>query len=57
MDCAASEFYKGEGKYNLDFKNPHSDKSRWVTSEELTNLYMELAEKYPSKLNKNCMNM
>ncbi|KAG1051017.1 hypothetical protein G6F42_028984 [Rhizopus arrhizus] len=29
MDCAASEFYK-DGKYDLDFKNPDSDKSKWI---------------------------
>ena len=30
MDVAASEFCK-EGKYDLDFKNPNSDKSLWVS--------------------------
>ena len=30
MDCAASEFYK-DGKYDLDFKNPNSDPSKWLT--------------------------
>jgi len=29
MDVAASEFCK-EQKYDLDFKNPNSDKSLWV---------------------------
>jgi enolase len=29
MDVAASEFYK-EGKYDLDFKNPKSDPTKWV---------------------------
>ena len=32
MDVASSEFYKTEEKkYDLDFKNPDSDKSKWVT--------------------------
>ena len=29
MDVAASEFCK-QGKYDLDFKNPDSDQSKWV---------------------------
>ena len=31
MDVAASEFCK-EGKYDLDFKNPDSDASLWVST-------------------------
>ena len=31
MDCAASEFYK-DGKYDLNFKSPDSDPSKWLTS-------------------------
>lgn len=30
MDTAASEFYKDK-KYDLDFKNPDSDPSKWLT--------------------------
>ncbi|CAL1194148.1 unnamed protein product [Candida parapsilosis] len=30
MDVASSEFYK-DGKYDLDFKNPDSDKSKWLS--------------------------
>ena len=30
MDTAASEFYKDK-KYDLDFKNPQSDPSKWLT--------------------------
>jgi len=30
MDVAASEFCK-DGKYDLDFKNPDSDASLWVS--------------------------
>jgi len=48
MDVASSEFYKTEEKkYDLDFKNPESDKSKWLTYQELAALYKELAEKYP----------
>jgi enolase len=48
MDVASSEFYKTEEKkYDLDFKNPDSDKSKWVTYEQLADQYRELAQKYP----------
>lgn len=48
MDVASSEFYKvEEKKYDLDFKNPNSDKSKWLTYEELSDLYKKLAGKYP----------
>ncbi|KXX78092.1 Enolase [Madurella mycetomatis] len=48
MDVASSEFYKADAKkYDLDFKNPDSDSSKWLTYEELANLYSELCKKYP----------
>ncbi|KAI9821575.1 MAG: hypothetical protein M1832_003249 [Thelocarpon impressellum] len=48
MDVASSEFYKTEEKkYDLDFKNPDSDKSKWLTYEQLADLYKSLASKYP----------
>jgi enolase len=48
MDVASSEFYKtDEKKYDLDFKNPDSDKSKWITYEELADMYKSLATKYP----------
>ncbi|CRK41705.1 hypothetical protein BN1708_008534 [Verticillium longisporum] len=48
MDVASSEFYKEDAKkYDLDFKNPDSDQSKWLTYEELANLYSELCKKYP----------
>ncbi|KAA8895888.1 enolase/allergen Asp F 22 [Sphaerosporella brunnea] len=46
MDVASSEFYK-DGKYDLDFKNPDSDPSKWLTYQELADLYKRLAQKYP----------
>jgi len=48
MDVASSEFYKEDAKkYDLDFKNPDSDKSKWVTYEQLADQYKKLSEKYP----------
>lgn len=48
MDVASSEFYKAEAqKYDLDFKNPNSDKSKWVTYRELAEQYDHLLKKYP----------
>ncbi|EDU45312.1 enolase [Pyrenophora tritici-repentis Pt-1C-BFP] len=48
MDVASSEFYKAdEKKYDLDFKNPDSDKSKWLSYEQLAELYKSLAAKYP----------
>ncbi|GMM34743.1 phosphopyruvate hydratase [Saccharomycopsis crataegensis] len=46
LDVASSEFYK-DGKYDLDFKNPDSDPSKWLSGEELAALYAELLKKYP----------
>ncbi|KHJ80785.1 Enolase, TIM barrel domain protein [Oesophagostomum dentatum] len=46
MDVAASEFYK-EGKYDLDFKNPKSDPSKWLTGDQLATLYHEFIKQYP----------
>ena len=48
MDVASSEFYKEEEKkYDLDFKNPDSDKSKWLTYEQLADQYKDLTKKYP----------
>ncbi|CAG5132806.1 unnamed protein product [Candidula unifasciata] len=46
MDVAASEFYK-EGKYDLDFKNKDSDPSKWLTSDQLADMYKGFVQKYP----------
>lgn len=45
LDVASSEFFK-DGKYDLDFKNPNSDASKWLTGEELGALYHGYSEKY-----------
>lgn len=47
MDVASSEFYKESEKYDLDFKNPKSDPSKWITYEELAAMYSDLCKKYP----------
>jgi enolase len=48
MDVASSEFYKTDAKkYDLDFKNPDSDPSKWITYEELAAQYKHLVSKYP----------
>ena len=46
MDCAASEFYKN-GSYDLDFKNPSSDKTKWLTGQQLADLYISFVGGYP----------
>lgn len=46
LDVASSEFYK-DGKYDLDFKNPKSDESKWLTGQQLAEYYMGLINKYP----------
>jgi len=46
MDVASSEFYK-DGKYDLDFKNPNSDPSKWISGEQLGQFYKEITSEYP----------
>jgi len=46
LDVASSEFYK-DGKYDLDFKNPNSDPTKWLTGTELADHYLELVKNYP----------
>ncbi|KAH8119705.1 Enolase, C-terminal TIM barrel domain-containing protein [Phellopilus nigrolimitatus] len=46
LDVASSEFYK-DGKYDLDFKNPESDKSKWISGKELAELYISYVKEYP----------
>lgn len=46
LDCASSEFFH-DGKYDLDFKNPESDPSKWLTGAQLADLYHGLIKKYP----------
>ena len=46
MDCAASEFFK-DGKYDLDFKSPDSDPSKWLSGPDLVELYQGFIRDYP----------
>uniref|UniRef100_A0A131Z560 Enolase n=1 Tax=Rhipicephalus appendiculatus TaxID=34631 RepID=A0A131Z560_RHIAP len=46
MDCAASEFFK-DGKYDLDFKNPNSDPSKYVDPGQLQAMYEGFIRDYP----------
>lgn len=46
MDVAASEFFK-DGLYDLDFKNPKSDKAQWLAPAKLTELYQEFIKEFP----------
>ncbi|VDP85709.1 unnamed protein product [Echinostoma caproni] len=46
MDSAASEFYK-EGKYDLDFKNPKSPASSWISSDAMADVYKKMMSTYP----------
>ncbi|TFY51201.1 hypothetical protein EVG20_g11115, partial [Dentipellis fragilis] len=46
LDVASSEFYK-DGKYDLDFKNPNSDPTKWISGKELADIYIGYTKKYP----------
>merc|ERR1712015_275415 len=47
MDVAASEFCKEGNKYDLDFKNPNSDRKSWLTGSQLESLYQDFIANYP----------
>ncbi|KAJ3046657.1 hypothetical protein HK097_000659 [Rhizophlyctis rosea] len=47
MDVAASEFYTDDKKYDLDFKNPQTDKSAALSGEKLGDLYRSFIDEYP----------
>lgn len=46
MDIAASEFHKDK-KYDLDFKNPNSDVSAFLTGDALCDMYLEWVKEFP----------
>ncbi|XP_072175248.1 alpha-enolase-like [Diadema setosum] len=46
MDVAASEFHR-DGKYDLDFKNPNSDPSKFISSDQLADVYQGFIKDYP----------
>ncbi|CAG8825105.1 8235_t:CDS:2, partial [Dentiscutata erythropus] len=35
------------GKYDLDFKNPNSDETKWISGHQLSDLYNEFIQQYP----------
>uniref|UniRef100_A0A914XHX1 Enolase n=1 Tax=Plectus sambesii TaxID=2011161 RepID=A0A914XHX1_9BILA len=50
MDVAASEFFKekdGKKYYDLDFKNENSDSSKWLSGDQLAELYQSFIKEYP----------
>ncbi|CAI4813880.1 AKR_collapsed_G0053390.mRNA.1.CDS.1 [Saccharomyces cerevisiae] len=46
IDSAPSVFYK-DGKYDLNFKEPNSDPSHWLSPAQLGEYYHSLLKKYP----------
>lgn len=46
IDSAASEMYK-DGAYDMDFKNAHSEKAKWLTPGALIDVYKKLVAEYP----------
>lgn len=47
MDTAASEYKKEGDNYDLDFKNPNSDKTKWLSGEKLADVYRSYVKGYP----------
>jgi len=47
MDVAASEFFKGDSKYDLDFKTENNDGSKVIDSGKLADMYRDWASRYP----------
>ncbi|XP_076062816.1 alpha-enolase [Oratosquilla oratoria] len=47
MDVAASEFYKGENTYDLDFKTANNDGSQKISGEQLCQMYQEFVREFP----------
>merc|ERR1712168_1259662 len=47
MDVAASEFYKGDNTYDLDFKTANNDGSQKIEGQKLCDLYMSYVKEFP----------
>merc|ERR1719474_30074 len=47
MDVAASEFYKGDNTYDLDFKTANNDGSQKIDGGKLCELYMSYVKEFP----------
>lgn len=40
-------FFNRDKKYDLDFKNPSSDPSLWLSGEKLCSMYLEWVKEFP----------
>merc|ERR1712055_307673 len=47
MDVAASEFYKGDNVYDLDFKTDANDGSHKISGDKLCAMYMDFVKEFP----------
>jgi len=47
MDVAASEFYKGDNVYDLDFKTDNNDGSQKISGDQLCGMYMDYCKEFP----------
>ena len=47
MDVAASEFFKGENTYDLDFKSANNDGSQKISGDQLCAMYHEFINEFP----------
>jgi len=47
MDVAASEFYKGNNTYDLDFKTDNNDGSQKINGDQLCGMYMDYCKEFP----------
>ena len=47
MDVAASEFYKGDNVYDLDFKTDGNDGSQKISGDQLREMYLDFTKEFP----------
>jgi len=47
MDVAASEFFKGDNVYDLDFKTDNNDGSQKIDGDKLCGMYMDYCKEFP----------
>merc|ERR1712002_438935 len=47
MDVAASEFFKGDNVYDLDFKSANNDGSQKISGDQLCGMYQEFIKEFP----------
>ncbi|XP_063394170.1 enolase-like [Cydia fagiglandana] len=46
INAAANDFYK-DGSYDLEFKNPHSNPQGYMSSDKLTEVYLDNIKEFP----------